>query len=64
MKILVRNSEHVSECVLIGGYLPREEILKHPQVQNMVGSRRVQHVSMHQPDGEIITVDLDITNPR
>jgi hypothetical protein len=65
MSILVRNEEHVSECLLLNGeYLPREEILNHPQVKKLIGNRSILHFSMYHPQQGVVMVDLDLGKPQ
>lgn len=66
MNVLVRNSEHVSECVLFeADGLSTRQFFERPEVKNLVGGRKVIHYTIHPVAsfGDPLTVDLDLREP-
>ena len=66
MNILVRNEECVTECVLFQATdLPKEEILRRPEVKNFLRGREIKSILVAKPsrNGDPIMVDLEL-RPR
>jgi len=68
MNILVRNEEHVSECILLNGKCdePLEDIMERPQVKKFIAGRKViaKSYSASPYTNPQLIIDLNLVNPR